>query len=808
MINDDSSTVIVGRKMNGTIRENSLYHFLMDHLKTEPLINYRVDVSRGDRRVLYVRMQVGANAITIFPGFKLTGQHLSIDQCVINEKSPLAKNFSPMHATLEYTRENESIIVHAYFKRNGQFNTFNAKTYSMENSIKTNGIPRVISDQEKKLIRDQAVPCQTLLMDLINQKHNRHIALYNESFILDDELSDAIRLNDSALAIEKAENLRAVASKITRYNDLKQDGRTNYLNRKLANFNGNLVSENIVNHEESVPFITNSPKQENPSKQTVRKKVKQSSRQEDSNHSIKNQIDLLVQEVIDHPLIKMESKLQELYSLFLLLDINSHNNENKAYILQQRLKLPVDRRFSDYFNDMVLAGDVETVSVLYPKLSERTDMLEVCSNLISAIQKNPGNCEGLISVADFFYEHSEIYRSFIITKNQMIPVLKNPDMPAVGLLLDFFQKNNLPAFNMALRHGVSPDSPQYFSNGIKFNALKSIIHCYHKNPQVSFVHSLIESGAQVDISGEQPREHEAQVIRVSKNSDLFLGSENNKIFKNNSRVSEKNNALMYAISIHSKSYPDLILELCQHVTVDVLLSEAKFLMRSDEFDSRFVGTSNKSGRMLFCNIPECDEYTKELIQSHSGAGCCFLYYMDTMSLMNTKNERMLFESANHLLVKAQEIFSDMTPNEQTQIITTLTQQAREQDDFNAMASYEAAQLAYTMISEPSLSNHQAMALLYLFMIKRGKEFCDTSLYCDWAVVFLRSLPLDELAKIAGASVVIQLIKQIEVMCRNETRLLHPKALDAVEIAREFVAFFHETYSVTVTNGSSLAGPSI
>ena len=229
----------VSPKKNGTVRENSLYHFIMDHMECELLSPYQTHCGKGERQVIYVEFPVENALINVlFPGFKLVGQHLSVDKHVIHEESPLSKNFSPAHCTLECDNEDASqrLVAHVYFNRYGQFSHCQAKVYSLARGIKgtEDGHLRVMSDKEKELILDHARPFQELFDKLLNQKAKIFIELYQASFHLDEELSQAIKEQNVPEAIQKADELMELTLKLTRYNDVEKDGRVAWLKHMLT----------------------------------------------------------------------------------------------------------------------------------------------------------------------------------------------------------------------------------------------------------------------------------------------------------------------------------------------------------------------------------------------------------------------------------------------------------------------------------------------------------------------------------------------------------------------------------------------
>ncbi len=770
MLTDDSSMTIVSREKNGTYRENSLYNFMMDNLSTRPLADYLTHVSRGERQALYIELRpVAEQSEAIFPGFKLVRQHLSVDQCVINESSPLSRSFSPSHGTFEYENAIERRVVHAYFNRHGQFIDFRLKSYEIgpEKKVSGVGVKQPISDRERKLIREQALPCQVLLMELLNQKSNAYIALYQDSFKLDEELSLANASKDFKTAIRKAEQLITLTSALSRYNDTKEDGRTINLTHMLASLNEQLTATPVKVGKQITPDV------ENKLMSLPVKSGKKKSSPELKQQALRTQIELLVHEVVSLTapmrdcnvciqVVEVEEKLRELDTLFLCLEFNGNGNEFQTFIHQQRAQLPVDKNLSDYFKGRVLAGDSDGVRILYPTFSQHLNMFQLCDQLISAIQNAPEQCMQLIEIADYLYEHSEIYRSIISLKGQMLNY-STESQTGFGFLFDLFKRNNLSAFRMALRHGVSTDSIQYMRRTNMFNSLQTLIIFYKINPNLNFIGSLIEYGAQMYLPMVKGQIASPDFLKqmVKKSPDLkstlhnkvkLVESNSDELGQNFDKLKKIDHAL--SLACDNQSPPDLIIELAQHSSPEILLLEASNYLNLKVFITRFIPTKKLEWK-IFPGRDECDAYTliPEIIQNpSSGQGCCFVFYLK--SGITTQEVQALYTCTNHLLTKAMEGISLLELNEQRQIMKNFTTRAGDYKHLNnykdAIFCYKAAQMVYTTMKNPSALDHYEMArhfVLVAVLVKEKFPSQSFQAYYSQANEFLKYIPDSEFKQI-------------------------------------------------------------
>ena len=808
----NSAMKVVSPKKNGTVRENSLYHFIMDHMECELLSPYQTHCGKGERQVIYVEFPVENALINVlFPGFKLVGQHLSVDKHVIHEESPLSKNFSPAHCTLECDNEDASqrLVAHVYFNRYGQFSHCQAKVYSLARGIKgtEDGHLRVMSDKEKELILDHARPFQELFDKLLNQKAKIFIELYQASFHLDEELSQAIKEQNVPEAIQKADELMELTLKLTRYNDVEKDGRVAWLKHMLTQLKEGDLFRSIDHsslearrpeRSEGSPSLRSERRDRN-GKQPSPKPTKH----EDSMLEIIHLVDKIVGFCADNAtlgkcqqLIEMSCEFQQLDSAILALDVSSIEAVG-PFIQQQRARLPISNSLVDYFKERVLAGDIDSVSVLYPTLVQRSNMYKVVTSLVLTIQKEADSeyCERLIKVADFFYEELEIYRSMMVAYNCIFHC-HTAAQTGRGFLYEFFKNNSFLGFSMALRHGVPSDSIQMMHGTSLFNALQMLIMSYNINPDLRFIQKLIEHGAQMVLPIKKAIAVSPVLTKqfFKDKSELHLprmelkentGSESDLLFL---RLSKIDNALSLASDMWSGKHPELIIELAQHVDPEYLILEAARLFDLTMFSTRFIPFAPKLSGRAFMNKAACNESTAALaaraqeLTLPDELACCFLFYFSPPREPNPA-ERMLFTSASYLFTKAMEVLSVLSPNDSLQhielrrIIKHLTECATHHKELKeyrkAVPYYRAAQMVYTMMAHPKMHDHQVMLQLFAFMAFAAKKINvaqpHNMLYLEAAnfMMYLSlSLPENELELIQQTPVCAFLMDKIEELKRQ------------------------------------------
>jgi hypothetical protein len=760
---------LVSPKKHGTVRENSLYHFLMDHLHLERLAAYRTHVGVGERQVIYIDFPIeNPQANALFDGFKIVGQHLSVDKLVIHEESFLAQKLTPAHGTLvcENDEGSERLVAHVYFNRQGELTHSQAKSYSLVQGQwdMEEGRVRVISDKEQALLHLLAQPIQDLLGHLLNQKATSFIELYQESFELDDALSHAIVIKNKPEAVKNANELIALTSKLTRYNDIEQDGRVTYLKRMVSQFEiGDLFRVDSSPPESLLAAMDDEDGPDSAQLLLTRQAPSPKlSKHDQAKREIIMRVDELVylrtasaEQNLGPYLVEVADKYQHLDRCLLALELSS-SSAVTAFIAQQRARLPIRKSLNEYFNERVLAGDFENVVVLFPTLVPRTNMFRVVGDLLLAIRNTPDSLhsENLIKIADFFNDELEIYRSLMMTCNQMFKYDTAAQL-AQGFLCDFFQSNSVLGFSMALRHGVPCDSAQMMSGTTMCNALQMLILCYGTNPNVIFVQKLIEAGAKMTFSANkavavppavvQRFFHEKAIQPMTLKDDS-----QSEVSVRLKRLTKIDHALLLACDMWSATHPELVIELAKHSDAEHLVIASSTLLNLNIFSSRFLPFSLYAVSGIFINKRACDEATQILISQGQTSTlpkqyCSLLFYCSlTRALKET--EMNLFRCANELLKQAKHGFSALSRDDQRRIIKHITARAAESKNLNehlvALQYYRAVQLAYTLIEHPEMMDHQAMAQTIAFVAasvkKIRKDYPPQAMYLE-AYNFLKFL---------------------------------------------------------------------
>lgn len=791
--NETSPIMTVHRKISGAHRENSLYHFVFDHHATVFNDQYRLSFSKPSRirEAIYIDVPLNSDLQSPFPGYSLVEQHLTIDKVVKSEASSLSKKYSPAHATLIYEQADERRVVHVYYNRHGHLIDMQAKSYLK--LMMSAGVEFPINLAEKKLIHTQSLSCHGLLTEVLEKKSNKYLELYQQSFEQDQALAMAYTTNNLETILQKTQDLKSIVQQLSRYSDTKQDGRSFFLSNMLevgllnkSASDVHQVDKNLSGTQEeiiSIPKAIQHPDKSSP------KKI----RQEQRIAAEKTTITALVQNIntyhgamttgmmqrneeqVCRIWLELQPKLRQLHSLFMTFEFDSALSKNdKKFINQQRSSLLVDENgFANYFKDRVLDGDLNSVSTLYPLWIESVNARDMFHTVIQMIIKSTSSdyCEHKwVPIADYFYEHSDIYRS-IFRVNKCIFTYNNKTQSGMGCLYGMFINNNLSGFRLALRQGVSPHDVQFILGEKTFNALQMLILFFSKNPNIAFVMTLCEHGASMEFSRNWCSETSRSLIKHSSNikSNVLkpFGQPNtHELDDAIAPLHEIDQALTLAMQTNGYLYPELISRLALASDAACLFMNASSLVSSNEFGIRFLSPSLSLRRQVFESSESCLDEIRWAIQNpradHNKVS--FAFYLNSPSPM-TIEMSSLIHSLAFLLGQARTSYSALPLAEQRAIRSKLMI-PKDGTLLETMIAYRAAQLAYDAMGVPMYEDQDVMVKLFCMIAVNVKKV-DISIsnrgYYN-AKAFLESLPATDLER--HNVIYQQICKKIEIIDRE------------------------------------------
>ncbi len=494
---------------HASYRENSLYYFLLDHANDPVLSGYRIDKSLNDaRHVIYIRLTPSIELPTVFPGFRCVEQHLSIDQRV--KKDTVL--FSPSHLTMIYENSQTRYIIHAYFNRHAALIHIEIKCIHLEDgSIKTIDAPTI--ENTRFLIYQHAHQSQQLLKQLIDRKAQVYSALITQYHSKERQLSDLLQDLTDALNTNQAlimiDELQTILTTINHYHDLHEmtgsaqltelSDRLTHLHKKPdAVISTQTMLEATRLDDDSMSMLLPST--------TTAPTITQVSVKQELTNRLKKQVDVINELWENTPdkqqaLIQCDQLLKEFKEGILDLELNHPSKQVKNLIKKLLKKLTIHEAILDYFEEIIANGNLDAVLFTYNYVVNHYNLIPVFFKFLQDIESctDASLTDSLIKIAEFFYEHSEQYRSAVICSNARFTYIPEKKS-ACGRLLRLFLKDNIKVFNLFLQQGTLPEEAQLMCHQIGFNALQSIIVCFYYNPNPKFIHALLSIGAQMEIT--------------------------------------------------------------------------------------------------------------------------------------------------------------------------------------------------------------------------------------------------------------------------------------------------------------------
>ncbi len=672
----------VTHKIIGTVRENSLYHFVRENPSC--VTGFMLNESNTETRdALYITPNTDTLAQLFFRGIEPTRPHLSIDKLFSRENARHADGFGPAHWTVSYG----DFRLHVYFNDRGEILDTHVRS-DLDGSYLT------LSEAEQKHISEQVKPVQALLKEIISNKQKAYLNL--QSALIDQE---ALLLKTKTLKayLEQARTYLEIVDTINRYSDTEQIRQGIHIERLMAQKMAKPITEKRAEKAESketIPEVLASEKRtdEATSIETASKL-----------DTFKAELQATIQEVNacyergETSPAHLIPLLQQIEYLGLEIAFSGRNTAekeaNQKYIKKQKGELPVTlEMLSEAFENKLYHGDVDYVRENYTSISNITKLAPLFFSFITKLTEKPANPDlqrRQLLIADYLYEHSELYRSTLSVQSYMLRADAKQQL-GYGLLANCFLNNNLEAFKVFLKHGISPDIAQLMYNSQFLNALQTMTLLFEQNENADFIEALIEHGASLsqaqqksithtasmqDIEHAQGKKLSIKHLKKFKAADQKETSEAREFFQ---RAIKDNHALKTATRRYAQKHPELIKLLASQAEPIVLYEVLSDLTN----DSRII--------------------TRSSIDCSGKLDLSFLFFLNDRTRETEEHKTNLITSIGHVLSTAQTKLNELEPQEQRELIKSLSQMGDEvalTGDWMKAANFQRSALfAYTHLA--------------------------------------------------------------------------------------------------------------
>jgi hypothetical protein len=165
--------------------------------------------------------------------------------------------------------------------------------------------------------------------------------------------------------------------------------------------------------------------------------------------------------------------------------------------------LPAQTDFAALFEHYVLEGDQDKVQYLYENTEVTVDFIHLFEKMFEKIDASAANAIKLAAVAEYFYQNSDLYRSYALFRignlKMKSVVVETREFARYTCLIQMFIAGNREAFALYAHHGPSPSACHLSTGGVGFNALQAIIFYAQDRLDLSdYASILIQHGAGIE----------------------------------------------------------------------------------------------------------------------------------------------------------------------------------------------------------------------------------------------------------------------------------------------------------------------
>ena len=633
-------------KNSKTFEKNPLFYFIDDASRDQiPQVKSLKVIFSSDRSSCYIAIPaLPYNSSTWY----IAEQHLTIERDIDRKFSFLSHS----HFTMCFKNkklENRLYKIHVYFDAMGNFNNTIKKSVYGQNQIVLE-TPVELSDDD---ILQHAIRAQHTLFTIMDMKNNRYLSLMSQATRFDKMLYEQFE-NKDALKENKAQlnNVREYTkqymdclSRMQRYHDDAQYD-WHYLERlsQALSLLDTIQSQDVQTQAIPALSVEQSVSMDHMSciaeaTLPLQKRQIQAEKNSVEEREVIDQKTVILEELltqnsqdIQHILKGIniaQSIRQDLCIYTLLHDVPKGDEWIKRieYLLLSITDVP------SLFERYIFNGDRENVQYMYENTQVKINFLDLFERMFIHMEQSTENAERLMPIAEYFYESSELYRSYAYfwIGNMQVEIGITSASVRCNRLVYMFAMDNVQAFALYAKHGPSPSACHLIIGELGLNALQAII--FYGNEQVNlmpYITILFRQGADINtremfmgpgdtvMNGKRPATlQEAYFYAQGKKSSIHLVRNTNVTklaTKDYDILLKSRNIIDFSYHFPMNSRRDFYYFIASKCSASLLLREFVDKIKSINF-CLYVFPATSGGCSFYDTAKACEANIKRLMKS-------------------------------------------------------------------------------------------------------------------------------------------------------------------------------------------------
>lgn len=270
------------------------------------------------------------------------------------------------------------------------------------------------------------------------------------------------------------------------------------------------------------------------------------------------------------------------------------------------------------FERYVFNGDRENVEYMYENTQVKINFLDLFERMFMHIEQSKENAEQLMPIAEYFYESSELYRSYAYfwIGNMQVEIGITSASMICNRLVYMCAMDNVQAFELYAKHGPSPSACHLIIGELGLNALQAII--FYGNEQVNlmpYITILFRQGA--DINTREIFVGKGYAVMNGKKSSIHLVRNTNvtKLAdKNYDILLKSRNIIDFSYYFSMNSRRDFYYFIASKCSASLLLREFVDKISSINF-YLYVFPAPSGGCSFYDNKEDCEAHIERSMKS-------------------------------------------------------------------------------------------------------------------------------------------------------------------------------------------------